>query len=564
MRGALGGSSEGCWAIVAKNGLVKPPREKPADRRGGGFVGQSAKSSVAALLAMLSGLLLDVALAARLGAGRQSDEFFAAARIPIGLSALLMTVAVQAWVPVFARDRRDNGAASLTVFASRVWTLVAISGLVLCGIATVVARPLMAITAPGLNGHELDAAATLVPQMFLLLPLVGAAEVVRGALNASKSFVVPAAMNVSMNGFAAGMILLSHGHNAHTVVLAYVLGATFQLVVIGAFAWSKGIRVHPSFGWRDPRLRAASKLTGRPLVSSLLNLGNRTVEQAIASFLPSGSITVLSYGQRLISALGGGTFFRPITVALIPRLADRETIDSGPKTAALVHRALTMILAISLPLTALTIALAEPTIHLVFHRGNFGPSATHLLALTLAIYGASLLGSGAQRVLLAPFYARLNTRMPLRNTAYGVAVDLFLLPICIALCGWHRSTGVLGVAIAYSLDQYFIVGHAWWRLRKIVPIGASSVLRVGCKVGVASAGGAAVMLFLVRTLGLTTTHSRLSLFLLTSLVALIGLLIMAGATYVLLGRGGWDVQAGAKRSGPASRPTTKPKARHAR
>ncbi len=484
---------------------------------------------------MLSGLLLDVVLAARFGAGRDTDAFFAASRIPIGITALLMTIAVQAWVPLFTRDRRDGGTASLTQFASRMLTGVVGAGALVWLLATVFAHPLMSATAPGLSSAQLDLAASMVPQMFLLVPLVAAAEAVRAALNASYSFVLPAAMNVFMNTLAAGLILLGNGHDIRQVARAYVAGAVFQLIVIMAVAWTHGLRLRLGRQVWDPRVRRAFGLSGRPTVSSVLNLANRTAEQAIASFLPTGSITILSYGQRLISALGGGTFFRPITVALIPRLSDAEHAGDPRASVALIYRAIKLILAVSLPLTVFTIALANPVIGIVFHRGNFSPAATHLLALTLAIYGASLIGSGLQRVLLAPFYARLDTRTPLRNTFYGVLVDLALLYPCIAIFGTHSANGVLGVAVAYSIDQYFIVAHAWFRLRSTLGLRASAVSGFAARALLASLACYAVMAVLVFTVHPASQGSQIGQLLLTAAIAIAGSVILTLAAAVLGG-----------------------------
>jgi putative peptidoglycan lipid II flippase len=251
----------------------------------------------------------------------------------------------------------------------------------------------------------------------------------------------------------------------------------------------------------------------------------------LASFLPSGSITILSYSQRLISAVGGGIFFRPITVALLPRLADAEHAGDRRAVGSLVRRGLRVAITVSLPLTVFTIALASPVIRLVFHRGNFGPHATHLLALTLAVYGTSLVGSGVQRVLLAPFYARLDTRIPLRNTLYGVIVDLVLLGPCVLIFGVHSSNGLIGIAIAYSVTQYFIVGHAWYRLRETVPLKLYALRGFVVRSLIASAASIAVMLILVAVLHLTTLRGRIELLVLTTLAAL------AGAATLLVGAG---------------------------
>jgi putative peptidoglycan lipid II flippase len=509
---------------------ARPPRRK-------GFVHQSAVSSTAALLAMLAGLLIDVALALRFGAGSKSDAFFVAARIPIGICAVLMTVATQSLVPTFTRARAEGGLVALGSFASKVLTAVLLGGLVLSALASLLAGPLVALTAPGLSAQEQGLARAMVPVMFLVVPLVAAAETVRAALNASFSFVLPAGMNLFMNGLTAAVILVDTDSDIRVVAWAYVAGAAFQLAVVLGAAWRRQIRIALSARLRDERLAQAFRLSGRPTVSSLLNLGNRVVEQLVASFLPTGSITILSYGQRLISALGGGVFFRPVTVALMPRLAEAEHGERTDEVVDLVARALRFVFAISIVLTAFTVALAEPVVRVVFHRGNFSPEATHLLALSLAVYSVSLVGSGVQRVLLAPFYARMDARVPLRNTFYGVLVDLALLGPGIVLFGRHSTRAILGVALAYSLTQYVIVGHAWLRLRRTAPLGLARLIRSVTKTTLTAAFATAGMVAFVRLSGLSSVTDRSLLVILTVAAASIGAIIVAVVGVLLAGRG---------------------------
>src|SRR4051794_37325009 len=78
--------------------MTERPRQ-PARRR---IVRQSGFTSIAAGAAVLSGLALDVAIASRFGAGGASDAFFVAARLPLGLVAIIMVGANQALVPLFS------------------------------------------------------------------------------------------------------------------------------------------------------------------------------------------------------------------------------------------------------------------------------------------------------------------------------------------------------------------------------------------------------------------------------------------------------------------------------
>ena len=507
-------------------------------RKRGGFLRQSSTSSMAALLAMLSGLLLDVVLASKFGAGRTSDAFFVASRIPIGLSALLMTVATQVLVPMFVRDRREGGPRSVAIFASHVMTSVVLTGLALWALAFVLADPLVSLTAPGLDSEQHALAATLTRLMFLVVPLVAAAETVRALLNASYSFVLPAAMNLFMNGLAAAIILTVNTRDIRIVAYAYIAGATFQLLVITGLAWKHGLAVRPSLHPNDARVGAAARLSRRPVVSSLLNLGNRVAEQVLASFLPAGSISILSYGNRLISALGGGVFFRPVTVALLPRLADAEHAGDRKALKDAIAQALRFVLAIALPLTAFTAALAGPFVYGVFRRGNFSADDTRTLSLLLVVYSFSLVGSGLQRVLLAPFYARLDTLTPLRNTAYGVLVDLCLLLPCVVLFGRHRPEAVLGIALAFSLTQYFIVTHAWYQLRHTVKIGWADISSFGWRALVASLGSAAVMVSLVRGLDILGVADRATQLAATVVIGAVGGVVLLLISWLVAGPAG--------------------------
>ncbi len=525
------------------------PTTATGQRRRGGFRRQSATSSGAALLAMLSGLLLDVVLAGKFGAGRATDSFFVASRIPIGLSALLMTVATQSLVPMFVRDRREGGSRSVATFASRVMTAVVLAGLALWAAAVLLADPLVSLTAPGLDGSQHRLAAELTRLMFLVVPLVAAAETVRALLNASYSFVLPAAMNLFMNGLAAAIILAVDTRDIRVVAYAYIAGAAFQLLVITGLAWKHGLAVRPSVRPGDPRVVAAAQLSGRPVVSSLLNLGNRVAEQVLASFLPTGSISILSYGSRLISALGGGVFFRPVTVALLPRLADAEHSGDRAAVKEIVAQGLRFILAIALPLTAFTAALAGPFVHVVFRRGSFSADDTRTLALLLVVYAFSLVGSGVQRVLLAPFYARLDTRTPLRNTAYGVLVDLCLMLPCVVLFGRHRPEAVLGIALAYSLTQYFIVTHAWYQLRHTVRVGWSDVSAFGSRALVASAASGTVMVWLGWRLDILGVASRPAQLATTVALGVVGGVVLLAVAWAVAGADGRELARRSTRRG---------------
>ncbi|HVX44263.1 MAG TPA: lipid II flippase MurJ [Mycobacteriales bacterium] len=486
-------------------------------------VRQSGLTSAAALIAVASGLVLDIVIAAGFGAGRGTDAFAVAARLPLGLMAMLMVVGNQALVPTFSTWLVQHDGAAVR---RRVSTMLAGAvgvGAVLAGILALLAAPLTAAMAPGFDSEQHTLAAGLATVMVFVIPLTAGSETLRAYLNARYSFVMPALMTVALNVAAATTVLIAGG-NIHILPIAYLIGAAVQFVVMFGFACYQGFRPTLRLRFDDPEIRAAARLTVRPFAGSALNPAVRIVELFFASFLPVGSATILHYGNRLVSAIGGTVLFRSVIVAIVPRLSRAVAEGRDRDVRSLTALGVRIMLTLSLPLTAVMAALGEPAARAVFDVGRFGPAQARLLGLALAVYAVSLVGSAMQRAQLAPYMARRDTRTPLRNTVYGALANVVLLPVLVLpLRG--SDYAVLAIALAYSLSQYVNVAHAWWRLRADSPISLRAerpaLIRVAC--GSLAAGG--VMIALSLALDLTGRMAQPTRIVLTGLAAVAGMVV---------------------------------------
>jgi len=507
--------------------------EDTAGRADGGrqrvvhLVRQSGLTSIAAAAAVVTGLLLDATIASRFGAGAATDAFFVGARIPLGLLAIVMAGANQVLVPVFStwltqKRAEENHRLSSLVLAG---TAVITAGVAALGI--LIAHPLMRISAPGLRPADVALAASVARVMFLLVPLVSLAEVLRAFLNSRSAFIAPAGMNVVMNGLAAGVILVFAGVDIHLVAWAYIAGAGAQLSMLAAMAFRRGFRLVPTLALTDPELRATGRLGIRPLLGAGLNPAARTCEQLVVSFLPSGSITVLNYGYRLISAIGGSVFFRSVMVTVLPRLTRATAGGDETEVRRVTRLGLQMMLAVSLPLTAFMAVLSGPFVRLLFQRGNFTAANASLLGTVLAVYAASLVASALQRAMLAPFFARLDTRIPLRNSFYGVTANVALLAVMVLPFRHQARVPVIGVALAYSVAQYVNLTHAWLRVRAIVPRPFAGLSSTAARLGAASAASAISMLILSGSLHLGRRLPTADLLLRAALTGTGGVAVLA-------------------------------------
>jgi putative peptidoglycan lipid II flippase len=505
---------------------------------------QSGLTGVAAMAGVIAGLILDVSIAIKFGAGKSTDEFFVAARIPIGLVAVITAAANQALVPAFRTSLTQRGERSTDRLISMVIAVIVIVGAALVLLTWLVAGPFVHVTAPGLPVGEFNNAASMVPVMFGMIPLVAVAEVMRAYLNARYRFVAPALMTVVLNGLAAAMILVIpiFGWKAiQLVAVAFVTGAAAQLVFMCASAIRNGLRLRPALDLGDEQLRAVGKLCVRPLGAAGLNPVARLGEQLIVSFLPTGSISVLNYGFLINSAVGGTVFFRSVIVALVPRLTDAHNLGGQAEVRRVTGLGVRIMLAISLPLAAVMAVLGKPAAVAVFDRGSFKLASAELLGSVLIVYAISLVGQALQRALLAPFYARLDTRTPLRNALYGCLANLVLLPVLVLPFGLHNPSAIIGVALAYSLAQYVNAGHAWYRLTQSDGNPLRGVLPFVIRLAVASAVSAGVMIGASIVLNLgdeirNADHDRVALLIRTPVAGVAGLVALLVVLYLLAGR----------------------------
>ena len=374
-----------------------------------GLIRQSGTTSVAAGAAVASGLVLDVAIAATLGAGTTSDAFFAAATIPLGIVAIVMVGANQALVPAIATWLVQRSEEETRRLVSAVFNLTAIIGALTVAVFVPLAGPLMRLTAPGFSAQTTSAAAAAARVMIAVAPLVALAEVLRALLNARQRFAAPAAMNVAMNGVAAGLVAFVLGASAPAIATAYVAGAFAQLLFMVVMSYRAGWRWRPVLGIRDPEVRATGRLIVRPLTGAGLNPLARVGEQLFVSFLPAGSLTIMRYGYRLVSAIGGAVLFRSVMVVLLPRLTRATAAGDEREARQLTRLGFRIMLVLSAGLTVVMAVLAKPPRSPCSTGAGSRATRPRCLGVTLAVYAASVPGSGIQRSLLAPFFARLDT-----------------------------------------------------------------------------------------------------------------------------------------------------------
>jgi putative peptidoglycan lipid II flippase len=181
---------------------------------------------------------------------------------------------------------------------------------------------------------------------------------------------------------------------------------------------------------------------------------NQIIGQAIASG-KEGAIAALQYADRIYQ-LPLGVVGVAVGVVLLPELARALKGGHAREAANIQNRSIEFVLFLTLPAAAGLWILSDAIIRVLYERGAFAAENTAVVASILAIYGLGLPGFVLIKALQPGFYAREDTRTPMRFTMVsvvinsGLAISLFPLIAERGIATAEASAGWVNTVLLFS------------------------------------------------------------------------------------------------------------------
>ncbi|WP_019906639.1 murein biosynthesis integral membrane protein MurJ [Methylobacterium sp. 77] len=482
------------------------------------------------LVSRVTGFARDVVMAAVLGAGPVADAFVVAFRLPNHFRAIFGEGAFNtAFVPAYAglSETGEDGAAKR--FATRIFTLMLFTQIVLLALALPAMPWVVRALAPGFSDdpERFTLAVSLTRITFPYLLFMTLVTLLSGILNAHRRFAVAAGAPVLLNlSMLAALALAGFFPNA---AYAAAWGVSVSGVLQFGLVWlaCRRVDIAPGLGapsLRDPAMVRFFKVLGPAVIGSAGFQIASFADTIIASFLPTGAVSALYYADRLyqlpfgVIAIAAGTVLLP---EMSRRIAKGDV--AGAHTAQ--NRAAGFSLALSAPFTIAFLTLPGLMMTALFQRGAFNAEDAARAASVLAAYGLALPAVVLVRSAVASFYARQDTMTPLIASLASIALNVALK---IVLTGPYGVTGLaLATAIGQWLNLVLLVGLAW-RRGWTAPSRGLGITVIGVIVACAALAATAIYgLPVVENLVPAMPHLRG--------IAVLGLLGLAGAlVYAIL------------------------------
>ncbi len=410
------------------------------------------------LMSRVLGFVRDKLIATHLGAGQLGDVWVAAFALPNMFRRVFGEGAFNsAFVPLYSRKIETEGDESANLFASRTVSLMFLLLAAIFLLLFLFMGPVIAVTNWGFRDDarmELAIPAARITVGYLIFICLTAA--LSGILNSRKIFGAPAFAYVVLNIVLIAVLLgfmPFFDDPLRVLCIGVIVAGVLQFAVVLVAVARAGIRILPTRPTIDADIRRLGILMVPGLISAGIQQLNLLVGGAIAS-IDVGGRSYIYYSDR-INQLPLGIIGMAAGVVLLPEIT--RSLRSGRISEARKSLAFGTDASVLLCIPAMVAMLVIPgqIMHAIFEGGALRPEDAAGAGTVLAAFAVGMPAYVLVRVLQPGYFAREDTRTPMKFSLATAAVNMALAyPLFLLM-------GVTGCAFATSIAGWLNVALLW-------------------------------------------------------------------------------------------------------
>ena len=401
-------------------------------------------------ISRIFGFIRDMLIARFLGAGRMSDIFFAAFKLPNLFRDLLGEGALSAiFIPMYTDMKKDENFAK-NVFS---WLMVILLGIT---IVFEIFMPLVIwILAPGFSEDpgKMQLTVTIARIMFFYVIFICGAAFLSAVLNAHSRFILAAFMPVLLNIMLicalAGSIWYGNQYIIYVMAATVVLSGIIQFLTLWKRIRSKHFGLRLIVPHWNQQIKSMFKRFGVSLVGSGFYQITIIVGTLVASW-QSGAVSWLYYSDRMVQlpfAMIGLAVGTVLISSISKALSEKNMRSVHLQQNSSMRRSMMLIM----PCMVGLFVLAEPIIRILFQHGAWTPESTHAVAIAIKIQCLVLPAMLISQIYSKTLYAAQDVNTPVKTSvvSLGIATVIYLalfpvvgylsIPIGVVVSGYAKN-----------------------------------------------------------------------------------------------------------------------------
>lgn len=439
------------------------------------------------LLSRVFGLVRDQTFNATFGANWMTDAFWVAFRIPNFMRRLFAEGSFStAFVPVLTEVKETRPHADLKALVARAAGTLGGVLLVVTALGMLLAPQLAEVftqadPAPG----QAALIADLLRLTFPFLLFVSLTALAGGVLNSYHRFGLPAFVPILLNlCMIAGALWGSRLADPPIMAMGWAILAAgvLQLLFLLPALARLDVLALPRWGWHHPDVRKVVRLMVPTLLGSSVAQVNLLFDTFIAAMLVHGSQSWLSTADRFLE-FPLGVFGIALGTVILPTLSRHHVNTDRAGFSHALDWGLRTTLMIILPAMLGLMLLALPLVSTIFQYGRFTAEAARMTALSVFGLSFGLPAFALVKTVLPAFYARQDTRTPVRAGLVAMVANMAFNVAILALLYWlwvpaaDKAGGVMAtlarvpglhfaLGLASALSSYLNLALLWRWLRR--------------------------------------------------------------------------------------------------
>lgn len=391
------------------------------------------------------GIIRDLLMIRYLGVGVVSDAFTVAYRMPNTLRKVFAEGALSAaFIPLFLATLRkdEKNAMSLMSIAFLIFEGAL---LIVCGAVILFAPQIITFYAPGFSAEQ---SAIAVPLLRVLMPLIfflSSSALLAGALQSIGHFFTPAFGPILLNIiFIAGLLICKWAHLPVIYLCFFILLGGLLQFLQHLYAY---FSLRLFFGAIDRQTfisfaHILGKFFWCALSMSVTEI-SIIVDGQFASFLPTGTVSLMSYAHKFM-AIPVGVFAVAFSTILLPYFS-RISAYAPKRLNFFLYESAKIVFFVMMPCTLGLIFFARDIFITIFVSDSFTIEQAHIAGGILAAFGLGLFFFALNKIILNIYYAMHETFLP------GVVSALVLIINILFNFFFIWTLGAFGLALATAI-----------------------------------------------------------------------------------------------------------------
>jgi putative peptidoglycan lipid II flippase len=326
--------------------------------------------------------------------------------------------------------------------------------------------------------------------MFPYIGLISLVSLAAGILNTHQRFVIPALTPTLLNvGIILAALFLAPQLTTpiYALAIGVLVGGLCQLILQVPVLLKIGMLPRIGLGYQrlrqaasDPDAKRVLKLMGPAIFAVSVAQISLLINTNIASHMIAGSVSWLSYADRLMefpTALLGVA----VGTVLLPSLSKANAQGHTELASQLITWGIRLTFLLATPAALALFIFGEPITAALYHYGKFTSHDVEMTRLALQAYGVGLIGLILVKILAPGFYSRQNIKTPVKIALIVLIctqlLNLVFVPL-FAHAGLALSIGVgaclnaalLWIGLARSGGVSF-GKQAWWKFFAQLSVG---------------------------------------------------------------------------------------------